>query len=222
MSFTRKSIADHLDSYDTEISELQNSKREMLADYRDQLAQAGMGKAGIKAEVEALKAAMRRRRAIAKKGSEEVEQADALADEIFVEITSRAPRATRTREEQPETAKETQETPAPEQMDAKGGTGANAGGGDVDRSATRASSAVEVGATNSPDGATISDPGLGHAPDCSSLAAREADESAATNSQSADTLPADKPEAAPDPQPQASGTLSDEDVPLFLKREVAA
>lgn len=30
----------------------------------------------------------------------------------------------------------------------------NAGGGDVDRSATRASSAVEVGATNSPDGAT--------------------------------------------------------------------
>lgn len=33
---------------------------------------------------------------------------------------------------------------------------ANVGGGDVDRSATRASSAVEVGATNSPDGAAVS------------------------------------------------------------------
>lgn len=36
----------------------------------------------------------------------------------------------------------------------------NAGGGDVDRSATRASSAVEVGATNSPDGADETRGGL--------------------------------------------------------------
>lgn len=98
MSFTRKSIADHLDSYDDEISELQDSKREMLADYRQQLADAGMGKAQVRAEVEALKAAMRRRRAIAKKGEEQIEEADALADEIFAEISARAPRATPARE----------------------------------------------------------------------------------------------------------------------------
>jgi hypothetical protein len=68
------------------------------ADYRQQLADAGMSKGGIKAEIEALKVAMRRRRAIAKKGEEVVEEADVLADEIFVEITARAPRATRVRE----------------------------------------------------------------------------------------------------------------------------
>lgn len=99
MSFTRKSIADHLDSYDDEIATLQEGKRETLADYRQQLADAGMSKGGIKAEIEALKAAMRRRRAIAKKGEEVVEEADVLADEIFAEITSRAPRATRVRED---------------------------------------------------------------------------------------------------------------------------
>ena len=98
MSFTRKSIADHLDSYDDEIATLQEGKRETLADYRQQLADAGMSKGGIKAEIEALKVAMRRRRAIAKKGEEVVEEADVLADEIFVEITARAPRATRVRE----------------------------------------------------------------------------------------------------------------------------
>lgn len=94
MSFTRKSIADHLDSYDDEIAQLQESKRETLADYREQLAEKGFGKAAIKAEVEALKVAMRRRRAIVKKGAEEIENADALADEIFVEISGPAPRAT--------------------------------------------------------------------------------------------------------------------------------
>lgn len=99
MSFTRKSIADHLDSYDDEIATLQEGKRETLADYRQQLADAGMSKGGIKAEIEALKVAMRRRRAIAKKGEEVVEEADVLADEIFAEITSRAPRATRVRED---------------------------------------------------------------------------------------------------------------------------
>ena len=126
MSFTRKSIADHLDSYDDEIATLQEGKRETLADYRQQLADAGMSKGGIKAEIEALKVAMRRRRAIAKKGEEVVEEADVLADEIFAEITSRAPRATRVREDieefdadtgeviedQPETATGTHERPS--------------------------------------------------------------------------------------------------------------
>lgn len=128
MSFTRKSIADHLDSYDDEIATLQEGKRETLADYRQQLADAGMSKGGIKAEIEALKVAMRRRRAIAKRGEEVVEEADVLADEIFAEITSRAPRATRVREiieeydaetgeirdtqDQPETATGTHERPS--------------------------------------------------------------------------------------------------------------
>ena len=95
MSFTRKSIADHLDSYDDEIAELQSGKRDTLNDYRHQLAEAGMTKPQIKSEIDALKIAMRRRRAIAKTSETEVEEADALADEIFVEITSHARRATR-------------------------------------------------------------------------------------------------------------------------------
>lgn len=80
------------------------------------------------------------------------------------------------------------------------------GGGDVDRSATRASSAVEVGATNSPDGATISEPCLGHATGCSSLAAREADESAAPNSnpQPKTSGNADKAETVPPPTVSAA------------------
>ncbi len=98
MAFTRKSLADHLDSYDAEISALQDSKRETLSDYRAELAEKGFGKAQIKDEIEALKRAMRRRRAIAKTSEAEVEEADALADEIFIEITGPAPRATPARE----------------------------------------------------------------------------------------------------------------------------
>lgn len=97
MAFTRKSLADHLDSYDDEIAELQKSKRMMFDDYRAQLVGLGWGKQAIKAEVEGLKVAMRRRRAVRKAGDEAVEEADAIADEIFVEIT-RAPRATHARE----------------------------------------------------------------------------------------------------------------------------
>lgn len=177
MAFTRKSIADHLDSYDDEIAELQDSKREMLADYRQQLADAGMGKAQIKAEIEALKTAMRRRRAIAKKGNETVEEADALADEIFVEITARAPRAMRVASAVPDhdpvtgEITDTHEQPKVEAHDAeacdthsnavdpasiKADGRANMEPDDVDRSAERASSAVEVGAPVSPEGATVS------------------------------------------------------------------
>lgn len=43
-----------------------------------------------------------------------------------------------------------------------------------------------------------------------------------TNSQSAVTLsPADEPEAVSPSHPAASGTLSDDGIPAFLKREVA-
>lgn len=95
--YTRKSLADHLDAYDEEIAFLQDSKREMLNDYREQLAAKGWGKARIKTEVDGLKVAMRRRRAVNRQGNDAVEEADAIADEIFAEITAiaRAPRATR-------------------------------------------------------------------------------------------------------------------------------
>lgn len=78
---------------------------------------------------------------------------------------------------------------------------ANAEHSHVDRSAERASSAVEVGATNSPDGATRSVPSLGHASVCNSLAARETDESAAFNSNPQPKTPgdADKAEAVTPP-----------------------
>jgi len=121
MSYTRKSLADYLDDYDAEIAKLQESKRDMMQDYRAQLVGKGFGKAAIKAEIEGFKVALRRRRAIKKKGEDEVEQADELADEIFVEITARAPRAAHAREnieefdpetgeitEQPETATSSQ------------------------------------------------------------------------------------------------------------------
>jgi len=80
------------------------------------------------------------------------------------------------------------------------------GGHDVDRGAERASSAVEVGATNSPDGATRSVPSLGHASVCNSLAAREPDESAASNSNPQPKTPgdADKAEAVPPPAVSAN------------------
>jgi len=164
MSFTRKSIADHLDSYDDEIATLQEGKRETLADYRQQLADAGMSKGGIKAEIEALKVAMRRRRAIAKKGEEVVEEADVLADEIFAEITSRAPRATRVREDieefdadtgeviedQPETATESQAKASED----NGRISANEGApmtGEVSRQRQRRRDSGERPAPNSAD-----------------------------------------------------------------------
>lgn len=96
--YTRKSLADYLDSYDAEISALQDSKREMMQDYRGQLVEKGFVKAQIKDEIEALKRAMRRRRAVAKTSETAVDEADALADEIFAEISGPAPRATPARE----------------------------------------------------------------------------------------------------------------------------
>ncbi len=92
---TRKALADAIDAYDDEITALQDSKRETYAEYRDELADR-MGKDEIKVELEATKAAIKRRRAIREKGEETVDHRDALVDEIFTEITAaRAPRATR-------------------------------------------------------------------------------------------------------------------------------
>lgn len=89
---TRKSLADTIDGYDNEITALQTSKRETFDAYREQLA--SLGKDRVKAEIEAVKSAIRRRRAIGKTSEAAVEAKDALADEVFTEITARAPRAT--------------------------------------------------------------------------------------------------------------------------------
>ncbi|MHA6731774.1 hypothetical protein [Devosia sp. A369] len=96
MSFTRKTLADAIDAYDADIEILQQSKRETFADYREQLAGEGRDKDMVKDEIAAFKAAMKRRRAVAKEGSEAVEDQVALVDVIFDEITAaRATRATR-------------------------------------------------------------------------------------------------------------------------------
>lgn len=92
---TRKQIADDFDAIDQQVSDLNDHKRELLVSYRAQLTASGMGKDEIKSEVEAIKAAIKRRRAVAKEGALTVEEKDALVDEVFAEITSPAPRATR-------------------------------------------------------------------------------------------------------------------------------
>lgn len=88
MTLTRKTLADAIDAYDAEIETLQSGKRETYAEYRQQLADAGMGKDAVKAEVDATKAAIKRRQSIAKKGNEVIDAKDALTDEIFAEITT--------------------------------------------------------------------------------------------------------------------------------------
>lgn len=96
MSFTRKSLAETIEAYDADIEKLQQSKRETFSDYRDQLGLEGRDKDAVKAEIAAFKSAMKRSRAVAKKGEEAVEEQDDLVDEIFIEITAaRAPRAAR-------------------------------------------------------------------------------------------------------------------------------
>ncbi len=95
---SRRSLADEVDSIDQSIADLNESKRELFESYRNQLSAAGALKPAIKIEIEAAKAAIKRRRAVAK-DEFAVEEKDALVEEIFHEITARAPRATRTRED---------------------------------------------------------------------------------------------------------------------------
>lgn len=95
MTITRTSLADEIDAIDASIADLNASKTAAYTAYREQLADAGFDKANIKLEIEATKAAIRKRRAVAKDEAA-VEEKDALVEEIFDEIT--APRATRTRE----------------------------------------------------------------------------------------------------------------------------
>lgn len=90
---TRKSLADIIDAYDDQISELNKSKRETFDAYRDQMIAERRTKPEIKIEIEAVKAAIKRRREAAKDEHALIEK-DELIDEVFHEIT-RAPRATR-------------------------------------------------------------------------------------------------------------------------------
>jgi hypothetical protein len=90
---TRKSLADIIDGYDEQIADLNKSKRDTFDDYRNQMIAARQPKAEIKAEIEAVKVAIKRRRESVKDKTALIEK-DALVDEVFEEIT-RAPRATR-------------------------------------------------------------------------------------------------------------------------------
>lgn len=91
---TRKGLADEIDQIDEAIKAYNESKREAFDAYRDQLIAAGVAKANVKTEIEAVKAAIRRRRAVLKDEAAELEKSE-LIDEVFEEITtvSRAPRA---------------------------------------------------------------------------------------------------------------------------------
>jgi hypothetical protein len=92
---TRRSLAETYEAQDLIIQAAQDAKREATKAYREQLDRVGMDKDAIKSEVEGFKLAYRRKVAVEKKGSDEVEHRDAIADEIYLEITSPAPRATR-------------------------------------------------------------------------------------------------------------------------------
>lgn len=92
---TRRSLAETYEAQDLIIQAAQDAKRDATKAYREQLDGAGMDKDAIKSEVEGFKLAYRRKVAVEKKGSDEVEHRDAIADEIYLEITSPAPRATR-------------------------------------------------------------------------------------------------------------------------------
>ncbi|RKD69002.1 GIY-YIG nuclease family protein [Rhizobium sp. WW_1] len=96
---SRTSLANEIDEYDQQIADMNTGKKDCFDAYRAQLVASGMDKANIKTEIEAIKAAIKRRRA-AKKDPMAVEEKDALIDEIFEEITTspRAPRATYARE----------------------------------------------------------------------------------------------------------------------------
>lgn len=91
---TRKGLADEIDQIDEAIKAYNESKREAFDAYRDQLIAAGVAKPNVKIEIEAVKAAIRRRRAVRKDEAAEIEKSE-LIDEIFDEITTvaRAPRA---------------------------------------------------------------------------------------------------------------------------------
>lgn len=87
---TRKSLADEIDLLDADIKVLNESKKDCFDAYRDQMIGAGISKPNIKAEIDAVKAAIKRRREALKDEHALIEK-DELIDDVFHEIT-RAPR----------------------------------------------------------------------------------------------------------------------------------
>jgi hypothetical protein len=94
MTLTRRGIADEFDRLDHEVEEANFDKRAILAGYRKQLEATGTPRPQIKIEVEALKAAIRQRRALAR-DPDGVAATSATVEAILAEISgpSRGARA---------------------------------------------------------------------------------------------------------------------------------
>lgn len=93
---SRTALANLIDECDVSIKDFNDSKREAFTSYRTKLENAGWDKDAIKAEIEAVKIAIKRRRVVKVEGIEVIEGKDELVEEVLTEIlTSRAPRATR-------------------------------------------------------------------------------------------------------------------------------
>jgi len=75
----RRDLADEVDRIDKELDALQNDKRELFAAYRE---------AHGKAECKAAQVAIKRRQKYRAGKASEMEEHDALVDEIFVEISA--------------------------------------------------------------------------------------------------------------------------------------
>jgi hypothetical protein len=93
MTITRRSLADEIDRLDDQLAEIQTDKAEIFKAYRAQLEKDGIAKPEITVEVTSVKAAIRRRRAMADDPLA-VENKDALTDAIYAEISGPAQRGT--------------------------------------------------------------------------------------------------------------------------------
>lgn len=76
----RRALAAEIDRLDEEIRILQDDKKSFFASYRD---------AHGKAECKAAQAAIKRRQKVAAGKGDEMDEHDALTDEIFLDIASR-------------------------------------------------------------------------------------------------------------------------------------
>jgi hypothetical protein len=85
MSITRRTLYDEIDQLDAEIAEFNERKSGIFDAYRQQLKNGGSAKEDVAAEITACKKAFRRLRAL-DKDADAVLEADALVDEIVVEL----------------------------------------------------------------------------------------------------------------------------------------
>lgn len=82
----RRELADEIDRLDAEIKVLQDDKREYFKSFREAYG---------KSECKAAQVAIKKRQRSRSDKADEIEEHDALVEVIFEEITSPAPRATR-------------------------------------------------------------------------------------------------------------------------------